>query len=157
MRTNLSLSALAAIAAVVLSANVASANDRVAVRSIGAKGVEASAAATIEGLLCSAIADQSFDVVCPSDIEALMQNKAQAVSFGASCDSDDCLDQIAKIADAKKIVVGELSRLGDTFVLSLSLVDPAGDKVVNRASEKAAKLEEFLDKVPAVAKKLMKK
>ena len=57
-------------------------------------------------------------------------------------------------AEAARVVTGEVSKLGETYLLSVSLIDAASAKVLARASEKAGKPEELLDKVNGLAKKL---
>jgi hypothetical protein len=127
---------------------------RVAVRSFSPKGVDASVAATVETSFCSALANQNVDVLCPDEIKALVAQKQGELGLG-NCDSDDeCVKSIAKVSDAAKVVIGEVAKLGDAFILSVSIIDSKSGRVLARGSEKVAKVENLLDKVDGLAKKL---
>lgn len=150
------LAGLATLACVLALAPVARAEGkpRVAVKAFAAKGVDSSVSGTIETSFCSALANQSFDVLCPDDIKALIAAKQVDLGMG-SCDNDDaCVKSIGNIAHATKVVTGEVSKLGDSYILSVSIIDAENGKVLGRASDKTGKLEELLDKVDGLAKKL---
>lgn len=127
---------------------------RVAVRSFAAKGVDLSVAQTVETSFCTALSDAGYDVLCPDDVKALIASKATELGTGA-CDSDaECIQNIVKVSNAARVVSGEVSKLGDTYILSVSMIDAKTGSVVGRSSEKTNKLEGLLDKVEPLAKKL---
>jgi TolB-like protein len=147
---------VAALACVLALAPAARAEGktRVAVKSFAAKGVDNSVAGTLETSFCSALSNQSMEVLCPDDIKALISAKQAELGLG-KCDSDEeCVKSIANVAHAAKVVTGEVSKLGESYILSVSIIDAENGKVLTRASDKTSKLEELLDKVEGLAKKL---
>lgn len=133
------------------------ATPKVAVRTFAAKGVDASVAGTIETAFCDALSKQSLDVVCPDDIKALMSVRQTDLGLG-NCDSEEeCSKQVAKIASASHVVTGEVSKLGESFIVSATMIDAESGKVVARGSEKTSKLEALLDKLDGLAKQLASK
>lgn len=128
---------------------------KVAVRAFGAKGVDASVAGTIETAFCDALSKQNLEVVCSEDVKALMNMRQTDLGLG-NCDSEEeCTKQVAKIAEAGRVVTGDVSKLGDQFIVSVTLIDAESSKVVARASDKTQKVEALLDKLEGLAKKLV--
>lgn len=126
---------------------------KMAVKSLRAQGVDAAVAATLESSLCAALAER-YEVLCPGDIAALVSVKQAELSLGACEDDAACIQNIAQVAEASRVVAGEVGRVGKFYVVNLALLDPATNKVIARATEKTAKLEDLLDKVPALARQL---
>jgi len=150
------IAGLATTAAVLAIATVAQAQTktRVAVRSFAAKGVDASTAGTVETSFCNALSNQGFDVVCPDDVKALISVKQADLGLG-NCDSDEeCIKNIAKVADAGRVVTGEVSKLGDQYIISATMIDAVSGHVLGRASETTKKIDDILDRLDSLAKKL---
>jgi hypothetical protein len=148
--------ALCVVLALVLQPFAARADGktRVAVRSFVAKGVDLSVAQTLETSFCTSLSEAGYDVLCPDDVKALIASKATELGTGA-CDSDEeCVRNIVKASNAARVVNGEVSRLGDTFIISVAMIDAKTGSVVARATEKTNKLEMLLDKVGPLASKL---
>jgi TolB-like protein len=152
---------LLAIAMLAVAGSVAQAADkapaektRVAVRTFAAKGVDASVAGTIETSFCDALSKQPFDVICPDDLKALLSVKQADLGLGTCENDDDCIKSIAKLSEAKRVVTGEVSKLGDSFIVSVTMIDAESGKVLSRASDKTLKVEALLDKLEGLAKKL---
>jgi len=155
---------LLAVATLVLAANAAQAADKaekekpkVAVKSFAAKGVDSSVAGTLETSFCNALANQSMEVLCPDDLKAIISVKQTDLGMGSCDNEEECIKNIAKMSDAKRVVTGEVSKLGESFILSVAMIDAESGKVLSRASEKTSKLENLLDKVDSLAKKLAEK
>ncbi len=130
------------------------ASKRIAVRSFAAKGVDSNVAATVETSFCSALANESLDVVCPDEIKALISVKQADLGLG-NCDSDEeCIKNIGKASDAGRVVTGEVSKLGESFIVSVAMIDSETGRVLSRASDKTPKVESLLDKLEGLAKKL---
>lgn len=156
MRSNLkSVFALAAVACVSLS-GVALASERVVVQSFSATGVDATVASVVESSFCSALQDEKVDALCADALTAILQNAQTRAGLGGDCGDKDaeCLKGIAQATDAKRVIAGEVSRLGDTFLVTVTVIDAASNKVLMRATEKAGKAEALLDKVKPLAKKV---
>jgi TolB-like protein len=130
-------------------------SSKVAVRAFLAKGVEASTASTIETAFCDALSKQSLEVVCSEDVKALFSMRQTDLGLGNCESEEECTKQVAKISEAGKVVTGEVSKLGDQYIVSATLIDAESSKVVGRASEKTSKLEGLLDKLDGLAKKLV--
>lgn len=146
---------VAACAVIGLGAGVASAADKVAVRGFNAKGVDPAIAGTLETSFCNALAEQSMEVMCPDEMKALAGHEQIQLGVGSCAENDDaCIKATAKAAEAPRVVTGEVSKLGETFIISVALIDAATGKVLARGSDKTTKLEDLLDKLPALAKKL---
>jgi hypothetical protein len=127
---------------------------RVAVRSFVAKGVDLSIAQTLETSFCTALSDAGYDVLCPDDVKALIASKATELGTGACENDEECVKNIVKASNAARVVNGEVSKIGDTFIISVSMIDAKSGSVVGRASEKTPKVESLLDKVAPLAGKL---
>ena len=54
------------------------------------------------------------------------------------------MSEAVKSGDAKKVVTGDVSRLGEVFLLNATLIEPETNKVLARASEQAKKVEIIL-------------
>ena len=150
------IAGLATTAAILAIGSVAQAEGktRVAVRAFAAKGVDASVAGTVETSFCSALANQSLDVVCPDDVKALISVKQADLGLGNCENDEECIKNLAKVADASKVVTGEVSKIGESFIVSVAMIDSTSGKVLARASEKTNKVEDLLEKLEGLAKKL---
>lgn len=130
-------------------------SNRYAVRTFVAKGVDANVAGVIETSFCNALSNRGLDVLCPGDVQALLTQKHAQLELGA-CDQKEeaCLKGIAEVSNASRIVTGEVSKVGDVFQVSVSVVDPGHQRVVTRASERANRVEKLLEAVEPLAKKI---
>lgn len=126
---------------------------RVAVRAFAAKGVDPSVAATLETSFCTALGDK-VDAICPDEIKAIMGAKQIQLGTGGCANEDECLNEIAKVSNATRIVTGEVSKLGELYLISVALIEASTNKVLARATERTGKLEDLLDKVESLATKL---
>jgi hypothetical protein len=127
---------------------------KVAVKAFVAKGVEASAASVLEDELCAAFPTATHAILCSSDVRSLISVKQQEMTFGNCTDDEDCARQLAKITESQFVVSGEVSRIGDEFVVSATMLEPAANRVVARARDRAKKIEDLLGKMADIAKKL---
>lgn len=135
-------------------ATAAETKPKIAVRAFAAKGVDPSTAATLETSFCTALGNEGTDVLCPDEVKAMVSVKQQAMGFG-SCDDDEaCTRQISKVTDSQRVVTGEVAKLGELYIVSVTLIDAETNKVLARASDRSSKLEDLLDKVNGLAKKL---
>lgn len=156
MRSNLK-SILTWVAGVCVSlGTVAQAAERVVVQSFGATGVEQSVASVVESSFCSALQEEKVDALCADALTAILQNAQTRAGMGGECGDKDagCLKGLAQATDAKRIVTGDVSRLGNTFLLTITVIDAESNKVLVRASQKAGKAEGLLDKVKPLAKQV---
>jgi len=148
------LAAAAGLAAA-LSAGTAQAEGkgRVAVRNFAAKGVDPSIASTLETSFCTALADH-YEALCPDEIKALMATRQQQLGLGGCDNEEECLKAISTVSNAPKVVTGEVGKLGVKYILSVTLLEAETNKVLARGTESTEKVEDLLDKVVVLAKKL---
>ena len=156
MRSNLKWMLSCSLAAGLSWSSLAVAAERVVVQPFSAKGVDATVASIVESSFCSALGEEKVDALCPDALAAIMQNAQTKAGLGGNCGDEDaaCLEGLAKATDARRVVTGEVSRLGDTFLVTVTLLDAGTNKVLVRATEKASKAEGLLDKVKPLAKKI---
>lgn len=101
----------------------------------GAGTAGADAAALTDNLCSELAAHPRYELVCPGDLRALLQVQSMERLLG--CSAEDCVKQLGELARARQVVAGTVSRLGDTWSLSLRLLDTAGATVSRRADRKA--------------------
>src|ERR1700722_11310118 len=73
-------------------------------------------------------------VMSADDVRTLLRVHAQKVKLG--CQDLSCLAEIGGALGATQLVVGSLSRLGDTYSLEVRLVDSTRALVVRESSQK---------------------
>lgn len=66
----------------------------------------------------------------------------------AGCSADSCLAEVGAALGVDAILSGSLGKLGDTYVLNLTLMDTHKAQPLSRSSEKASKPDQFLDLIP---------
>ena len=69
-------------------------------------------------------------VLCPADIKAMLQARADALSLGV----DSAIESTGDLVDAKRGISGSLASIERRAVLQLSLLDLAHGKVLARSS-----------------------
>jgi len=80
--------------------------------------------------------------------------KEQAFSLSGACNSAECAVEIGQLLSAKKMVVGDIGKIGETYSITLRMVDVSTGKIDGSWDDK------FLGKVDGlmeVLKKLVKK
>ena len=79
--------------------------------------------------------------------ESLLQEvmKRQAMNISDLCDDTVCQVEIGKLVQAQKMVVGELSKMGAVFYLTLEIVDIQSGTVEFSGKEKCACSEDQLE------------
>jgi hypothetical protein len=101
---------------------------KLAVKVLEGKGIDASTAATLTDVLCTRLAaNGKYQVICSSDVAAIL-NATQQTALLGQCDDDSCYEVLGKVLDAEYIVVGSIGKVGESYVISLSLIK-AEDKL----------------------------
>ncbi|MBK7858516.1 MAG: hypothetical protein IPJ65_07810 [Archangiaceae bacterium] len=75
---------------------------------------------------------QQFQVVSQADLAAVLGVERQKQLLGCSDEGNSCLMEIAGALNADRLVRGDVSRLDETIVLNLSLVDLSNGRQVSR-------------------------
>lgn len=124
------------------------ADDKLLVQDLTAQGVEAPAAQALSTATCHQIAQKKgIDVLCGDDLRALMQWNAMAASFNG-CQDQACFENSAKALEARLVLSGSVSKVGEQYVLSLSLFDVKLARSMGRAEVKAATIDALYKQVP---------
>jgi len=76
---------------------------------------------------------QVYDVLERSDMEAIM--KEQDMSLSELCDNTDCAVEVGKLLVAKKMVIGEIGKIGSTYSVTTRVIDVSSGKVDFAESE----------------------
>ncbi len=66
----------------------------------------------------------------------------------AGCSADSCLAEVGAALGVDAILSGSLGKLGETYVLNLTLMDTHKAQPLSRSTEKASKPDQFLDLIP---------
>lgn len=132
---------VAVLAAVLAAGPALAADQKLLVQDLSAQGVDAPAAAALSTATCHQIAARKgLEVLCGDDLRTLMQWNAMAASFNG-CQDQACFETSAKALEARLVVSGSVSKMGDQFVLSLSLFDVKLARSLGRSEVKAASID----------------
>lgn len=113
--------------------------DKLAVLPVTGAGVESVTQATVYQLLLSDIRQQKcFDVIPESEIAALLGDNL--------CSEVTCAADIGRRANASKVVIGSLNRLGEKIIFQYSLIEVASGAVLLSDDLNALRVED-LDQV----------
>ncbi len=125
------------------------------VQDLVAQGVEAHEAAVISTAACTAFAKNAkYDVLCGEDLRNMMRFGALAASFDG-CSDETCQAAMGKALQARFVVSGAVSKLGGTFILSLSVFDTEASRPMGRTEIKADSLEKLHSQAHEAASSLL--
>jgi tetratricopeptide (TPR) repeat protein len=99
-----------------------------------------------------------YEVLSKEDVEVIAERTAVRQSIG--CDDTQCLINIGKSLGTKYMVAGAISKFGDTYALSLRLIETTGDDagVKRRVSRNCkCKEDELIDTASRISGSLMEK
>ena len=92
------------------------------------QGLTTNDAVTLTNKFRSALSKtKKFDVLERSEMESLM--KEQDMSLSDLCDNTDCAVQVGKLLVAKKMVVGEIGKIGETYSVTARIIEVSTGKV----------------------------
>jgi TolB-like protein len=100
---------------------------------------------------------RAYDVISMSDISTVLGYEASRQLLGCGDDSV-CLTEIGGALDVRRLLTGTLSRMGDSVILNLALVDPIDAAAVSRVSRRIRaprSVEPVLDVVAPVLAELV--
>lgn len=117
----------------------------------GGDGVDASAATALEDAILVAAKKARPDLTVIGRADVAMLADLRAEQEAAGCDAESCAAEIADALGAPQIVTGKLSKLGSTWILSLTRLERGSLLVLARDSvEKQGSSAEVL--FPEVSK-----
>ena len=106
-----------------------------AVFDLAAAGVSPELAANLTQILSGEIKRvEGTSVIGRDDIAALVQLEKEKTMLGCT-DDLECLAEIGSALGVQKLVVGQIGILGESFVISLRMLDTASVQVDNRVTE----------------------
>jgi TolB-like protein len=113
---------------------------RIAIMDLAPKpGVDATLAATVSELLRSEFVKTTrFDVIERSNMDAVMKEQGLQAT---GCTDASCAVKMGNMLNVQKIVVGSLSRLGQSIIINVSFVDVELSKIVMAEKETVTTVE----------------
>ncbi len=117
-------------------------------------GISASAAPTLTNIFRSELINTKvYDVLERSDMESIL--KEQAFSLSGACNSAECAVEIGQLLSAEKMVVGDIGKIGETYSITLRLVDVSTGKIEGSWDDKfQGKADGLLEVFKTLAKKI---
>jgi len=98
------------------------------------KGLSTSDVVTLTSKFRSSLAKTKvYDVLERSDMESLL--KEQDMSLSDMCDNTDCAVQVGKMLVAKKMVIGEIGKISETYSITVRIIDVSSGKLDYSESE----------------------
>lgn len=118
-----------------------SASSQLVVPTVQVSGVDAAAAPVVTELVLEALLTRhGLPALGPADLKDLLTVEQQRQLIG--CDDGKCMAEIAGALGGSRVVSGLIGKLGDTFVLTLKLIDTDSAQVIARASRAVARLDQ---------------
>lgn len=116
---------------------------RIAVMDLKCEQVDPATGRTVSNMLRNELINKKeFTVVERSQMDSILQEQGFQQT---SCTDQDCAIQIGKIVSAQKIMVGELSKLGKSYIITVRILDVETGTSDFAAKEKSLS-DEKLDK-----------
>ncbi len=94
-----------------------------------------------------------FDVLERNDMESIL--KEQAFTLTGACNSAECAVEIGQLLSAEKMVIGDFGKVGETFAITIRMVNVSTGKMEMVLGERfKGDPETFLDIIKVMAQKL---
>ncbi len=125
----------------------------IAIAPLEALGLSQSGALTLTESLRVTLGDSDyFNIVTRSDMEKILKEQ----DFQRSSSSDtQCLVEMGKILAVEKIIGGTVGRVGDTFSLSVRMIDVESGKIDHSVLKNiSGKEDRLLDAMPVLGSEL---
>lgn len=125
----------------------------VSVLHFSAQGVSENDAATIARLFeVELIASKQFRVVEQEDADKILETQKKSLS---GCTDEACAVEIGKLLSAEQVVIGSVSRLDDTIIVTAKLVDVERGENISAGTIKAAGFGAVSDALKDLAGELL--
>ena len=142
----------AVICLLVAVAALAAPKLKIAFMGIEPSGVSASVASGVSVSFRDALINtRRFEVVERERLAALMEEQGLALS---GCTTTECFVKVGQLADAQKVIVGEVAQVGTSYIVSVRLVDVYSGRVEQSLSEVSRSLEGLLTAANTLAVQL---
>jgi hypothetical protein len=119
---------------------------KVIIKPFDAAGVVPEAVSGISNKFCVELSKCArIELVCSEDLKNLFQHQEELVKFGL-CNDEDCLAKIAGSLEAEFILQVGISKVGETFVMTVNLVKGQTGQVQKRFSKelRTGQIEDLL-------------
>lgn len=147
-----------ALTVILLLGTPASSQDKpaIAVLDLKARGLEASVAENITDLVTKEVDRVGlFRTVSMEEIKRMLEHEQQKILVG--CDDTSCLAEIGGALGVELLVAGGVGKLGDTYLLSLKLIDVRKAGVLSREERTVTgKVEELVTVSRQAARTLLR-
>jgi hypothetical protein len=121
------------LAVLVAASSPAVKKPKVAVLNVEARGLEADKVPLLTEVLSTELGKSGdLDVIAGRDIEAILGFEAQKQLLG--CDEASCVAELGGALGADELVVGQVGKIGETFVVNVKLIDVKEMKTTHRVS-----------------------
>lgn len=150
-----------ALAAVLLSLGAApfaggEERPKLLLQDLAARGVEEHEAGSFSTATCNALAGgKRFRVLCGDDLRMLMRFNALAAALNG-CEDEKCYGAAGRALEARFIVSGSVSRVGQSLVMDLALFDVDQSEVVGRSSVKESSIDALYRRVSEAVEQLLR-
>jgi len=119
------------------------------------EGVPDSTTTALTESLASEVRKQSgADVVTKRELESVLSLELQKQMLG--CQTDACIAELGGALGVDGLVTGDVSRLGESWLVHLKVVKPAKAQVVAQSDRRirGGTVDDVLDQLPAMVKEL---
>jgi hypothetical protein len=139
-------------AIILVTGALAAEKTTVAFIGLEASGVsEASASGIADTLLDALINTKRFEIVERERLNTLMEEQGLALS---GCTTTECFVQVGQLAGASKVIVGKVSKVGETYTANVRVVDVFLGKVELSESAESDSLDGLLSVTRDMAARL---
>jgi TolB-like protein len=129
------------------SANDSAARPAIAVLAVETTGIDAGHVAPLSEVLTTELtALGRFEVISARDIQAMLEHEANKQAMG--CNDAACFAEIGGALGADNLLIPQVSRLEDTFVVNIKLIDVKQARILRRVSERVD--DDFDDVLEAI-------
>ena len=128
----------------------------VVVKPFSAKGITDDQASGLASKFCVELSKQKgFNLLCAEDLRALYSHKGDQVMLG-QCESSDCLAKLAEKTKADTILQIIISKLGEKFVVTVSVVEGPTGTIKSRLAHEldSGAIEDLLEAMTPLATKV---
>jgi hypothetical protein len=130
---------------------------RVVIKAFSAKGITDDQASGISDRFCAEVSkSKKINLMCANELASLIQHMEDRMKF-AECNEEDCLSQLGKAIKAVYVIQCGISKVGETFVFSVKLMDVEAGKAKTRLSHEvpSGNVEDLLPAADELAAKLI--
>ncbi len=130
---------------------------RVIVKQFSGKGLDANSVSTLADSFCAKLENfNKAQLFCPGDLGKLLKHKEMQLSFG-ECQEGDCLAKVGEQTQADLFILGNISKVGEVFVVQILLANGKTGEVTTRIEHQvdSGKVEDLLPAMETVAEKVV--